>query len=220
MTPFDATLIVLAKSPRPGRVKTRLCPPCTPEQAAAIAAAALEDTLETVGAVAVRWRMLVLDGPVGPWLTSSKITVIPQVEGGLGDRLAAAFAAARGPALLVGMDTPQLTVREVAAALVQLADPDVDAVLGLATDGGWWGLGLMCPDARVFAGVTMSSSQTGVQQLAQLHRLGLATRMLPELSDVDHFADAKAVARISPGSRFATAVAAVEASVTPIARAS
>ncbi len=59
----DTTLLVIAKQPRPGRVKTRLVPPCTPGQAAALA-----DTLHTVLAAPARRRVLVLDGEPGPWL--------------------------------------------------------------------------------------------------------------------------------------------------------
>jgi len=102
------TLLVIAKEPVAGRVKTRLVPPCTPEQAAALAEAALADTLHAVLAVPARRRVLVLDGEPGPWLPPG-FDVMPQCGGGLDERLAGAFAAISGPALLVGMDTPQLT---------------------------------------------------------------------------------------------------------------
>lgn len=217
--PSDATLLVLAKSPRPGRVKTRLCPPCAPAQAAAIAAAALAETLATVAAVPVRRRVLVLDGPVGNWLPPS-FAVLPQVEGGLATRLAAAFAAVDGPAFLIGMDTPQLTAALLTDALHVLESPAVDAVLGRATDGGWWGLGLTRPDPGVFDGVPMSSARTGTAQLERLYRLGLRTRRLPDVLDVDHFGDALEVAAYLPGSRFAAEVAAVEAALAPVARVS
>jgi uncharacterized protein len=207
---IDATLIVLAKSPRPGRVKTRLCPPCTPEQAASLAAAALTDTLETVSSLRVRRRVLVLDGPTGPWLPPT-FTVVPQVTGDLSRRLGAAFAVADGPALLVGMDTPQISVTALGDALRTLAAPDVDAVLGLASDGGWWGLGLVQPCAGIFDGVPMSTCRTGAMQLDRLRQLRLRTQLLPELRDVDHFTDARAVADALPGSRFAAAVAEVGA---------
>ncbi len=217
--PADATMLVLAKSPRPGRVKTRLCPPCTPVQAAEIASAALADTLATVAQVRARRRVLVLDGPVGSWLPPS-FEVLPQVAGGLDARIAAAFAAVGGPAFLVGMDTPQLTVVQLTEALDTLVSPHVDAVLGQATDGGWWGLGLTGPDDRVFDGVRMSSTRTGAAQLDQLRQLGLRVRLLPELLDVDHFADARRVAAQLPGSRFASVVAAVEAELEPAVRVS
>lgn len=84
------TLLVIAKSPAPGRVKTRLTPPCTPEQAAALAEAALADTLATLGRVPAGRRLLVLDGEAGSWLPPGW-QVVPQRGGGLDVRLAAAF---------------------------------------------------------------------------------------------------------------------------------
>ena len=89
-SPAAVHLLVLAKSPVPGKVKTRLCPPCTPEQAADLAEAALRDTLTAVGATPVVRRTVVLDGPVGPWLPAG-FEVLPQRGDGLDERLAAAF---------------------------------------------------------------------------------------------------------------------------------
>jgi len=104
-----ATVLVIAKQPVPGRVKTRLTPPYTPREAAALAEAALADTLHTVLRVPARRRLLVLDGTPGPWLPPG-FDLAAQPPGGLDERIAAAFAlCGRGPALLVGMDTPQLT---------------------------------------------------------------------------------------------------------------
>ncbi|HEY3724117.1 MAG TPA: DUF2064 domain-containing protein [Acidimicrobiia bacterium] len=217
-SPLDATLLVIAKAPRPGRVKTRLCPPCTPRQAADIAAAALEDTLATIAAVPVAHRLLVLDGPPGGWVPDA-FEVVPQVDGDLGARLAAAFAAVAGPAFLVGMDTPQLSAAQCVGALRDLADPNIDAVLGKATDGGWWGIGVSQPAPAIFDGVPMSSSETGRAQLHRMRLLGLRTRLLPELCDVDHFSEARAVAARLPGSRFAAAVSSVVA-VGELARSS
>ena len=125
-------LLVLAKEPVPGRVKTRLCPPLTPEGAAAVATAALEDTLAAAREVDVTRRVLVLDGTYA----ADGFEVLPQVAGPMDARLAAAFDAVAGaPALLVGMDTPQLTAALLQQALDALAQHD--AVLGLAPDGRW-----------------------------------------------------------------------------------
>src|SRR5690242_13674278 len=83
----DVTLLVIAKEPLPGRVKTRLTPPYSPREAAELAAAALGDTLEAVRATPARRRVLVLDGRPGPWLPAG-FEVVPQVPGGLDVRLA------------------------------------------------------------------------------------------------------------------------------------
>jgi hypothetical protein len=104
---MTATLLVIAKAPVPGRVKSRLVPPYTHAQAAALAEAALIDTLHGVLAAPARRRVLVLDGSPGPWLPAG-FDVMEQAGGGLDERLAAAFDAVAGPALIVGMDrTPE-----------------------------------------------------------------------------------------------------------------
>src|SRR4051812_32643874 len=103
-----ATLIVIAKAPVAGRVKTRLCPPCTPGEAAALAEAALRDTLDAASRCRAARRVLALDGAPGAWLPPG-FDVEPQRGDGLAERLAHAFAGVSGPAFLVGMDTPQLT---------------------------------------------------------------------------------------------------------------
>ena len=189
----DTTLLVIAKQPLPGRVKTRLVPPCTHRQAAALAEAALADTLHTVLVAPARPRVLVLDGEPGPWLPPG-FDIIPQCGGGLDERLAGAFAAARGPALLIGMDTPQLLAVDWRVA---------DAWFGPAVDGEFWGLGLRVPDAALVRGVPMSTADTGAIQLARLHAAGLRVARLPWLRDVDTAADAVAVARLAPRTRFA-----------------
>ena len=206
------TLIVLAKTPVPGRVKTRLCPPCDPQQAAVLAEAALVDTLHAVAATPGTRRMLVLDGAPGPWLPPG-FEVLPQRGDGLDERLAHAFEDVGTGGVLVGMDTPQLTPARLTASLRALRTPDVDAVLGLAADGGWWGIGLRAPDPAVFLGVPMSTSQTGAAQRARLRSLGQRVGLLPQLRDVDEFDDALAVARTAPGGRFAAALRAMLASL-------
>jgi uncharacterized protein len=198
-------LLVIAKEPVPGQVKTRLCPPCTPEQAARLALAALEDTLAACDGAAR--RVLVLDGRPGAWLPPGW-DVIPQRGAGLVERLVAAFADAGGPALLIGMDTPQVAPVLVEEGLRALADHD--AVFGPASDGGYWAIGLREHDPRVFAGVPMSRIYTGAIQRARLAALGLRTRDLPELHDVDDIAAARAVAAAAPGTRFAAAFREIE----------
>lgn len=196
------TVIVLAKAPVAGRVKTRLCPPCDPEQAAVLAEAALLDTLHAVAATPCTRRVLVLDGAPGSWLPAG-FDVLSQRGGSLDERLAFAFEDVGTGGLLVGMDTPQLTPACLTASLRTLDRPSVGAVLGPAVDGGWWGIGLRAPDPAVFLGVPMSSSQTGAAQQARLCALGLRVAGLPRLRDVDNFADALVTARTAPATRFA-----------------
>jgi rSAM/selenodomain-associated transferase 1 len=201
-------LLVITKAPVPGRVKTRLTPPCTPEQAAALARAALEDTLAAARAVERdARRVLVLDGETGDWVPDG-FEVVPQRGDGLAERLAAAFEDAGGPAFLVGMDTPQVTSALLAAGLDAVVRGE--AAFGAALDGGYWGIGLHEPDARVFESVPMSADNTGAVQRGRLAILGLRTRTLPPLRDIDTIEDARAVALEAPGSRLAAALAEVE----------
>ncbi|WP_420033540.1 TIGR04282 family arsenosugar biosynthesis glycosyltransferase [Streptomyces sp. cg28] len=195
------TLLVIAKEPRPGRVKTRLTPPFSPEEAASLAEASLADTLHTVAAAPARRRVLALDGAPGPWLPPG-FDVVPQGTGGLDERLAAAFAACSGPTLLIGMDTPQVTPELLA---VEFGTPGAayDACFGPAADGGFWALGLSDPDPALLLGVPMSAPDTGAVQRARLVAAGLRVTDLPTLRDVDTAADARAVAAEAPHSRFA-----------------
>ena len=197
-------LIIIAKAPVAGRVKTRLCPPCSPAQAAALAEASLRDTLAAALHTRAGRRIVALDGAAAAWLPAG-FEVIAQRGGGLAERLGAAFADAGGPAFLVGMDTPQLTPALLDAGLHATAHGD--AAFGAALDGGYWGMGLHRPDPAVFAGVPMSERSTGAVQRARLATLGLATTILRPLRDVDTFTDACAVAAAAPGTHFASVLA-------------
>jgi rSAM/selenodomain-associated transferase 1 len=211
-----AQVLVLAKAPLPGRVKTRLCPPCTSQQAADIARAALLDTLDAVDSVpeaSVRRRCLVLDGatstvddrdwPQAGW------AVHPQCSGSLGHRIAQAFAdtAIDGvPSLLIGMDTPQVDGALLARCAADLKT--ADAVLGHAADGGWWLLGLRDPNhASLLRSVPTSRPDTGERTHDALARAGLAVVDAPLLSDVDTADDARHVAELCrPEAHFVAAV--------------
>ena len=205
------SLVVIAKEPVPGRVKTRLVPPCTPEQAASLALAALQDTLDAaLASQPAGRRVLVLDGEPGRWLPDG-FEVVAQRGDGLAERLAAAFGDAGGPAFLVGMDTPQVTPALLDAGLEALERGD--ATFGPALDGGYWAIGLRRPDRAVFADVPMSEDTTGAVQRARLAALGLRTVTLPPLRDFDTIGDARAVAAEAPGGRFAAALAGIERAV-------
>ncbi len=195
------TLLVIAKAPVPGRVKTRLTPPFTPREAASLAAASLADTLRAVAAAPAARRVLVLDGAPGPWLPPG-FDVVPQCAGGLDERLADAFARCAGPALLIGMDTPQVTPE-----LLGVDFAGCDAYFGPAEDGGFWALGLAEPDPALLRGVPMSTPVTGAVQRERLAAAGLRVRELPRLRDVDTAADAHAVAALAPHGRFAARLA-------------
>ena len=219
-----AALMVLAKAPVPGEVKTRLCPPATPDQAARIAAAALLDTLDAVLTVPHVTPMVALTGDVAHAVEATEVAarlratmVLAQRGATLGQRIAAAYADATAmvgdlPVLQIGMDTPQVDARLLGQCLGLLDSDGVDAVFGLAADGGWWTLGVRRPAlADLIADVPTSRSDTGARTLAVLRAAGCRVTELPELSDVDTWEDATKVAADVPGGRFAAAVAALSA---------
>jgi glycosyltransferase A (GT-A) superfamily protein (DUF2064 family) len=202
----SVALVVIAKAPESGRSKTRLCPPATHDDAAAVADALLRDTLATVAAVPARRRIVALEGEPGPWLPPG-FEVQPQCEGDLSKRFAHALTAVGGPALMIGMDTPQIGPELLARAAALLELPGTDAVLARAWDGGWWAFGMRDPDLTACDGVPTSSERTFSAQLALLRARGLHVETdLPELRDVDRFDDALAVATECSGSAFAAAL--------------
>jgi rSAM/selenodomain-associated transferase 1 len=204
-----STIVVLAKAPVPGRVKTRLSPPYTLEQAALVGAAALRDTLGAASSSVADHRVLALDGEPGDWVPAGW-RVVAQSDGDLGARIDAAFRSVPFPALLVGMDTPQLRGADIDRVLRPLDHPAVDAVLGPAFDGGFWAIGFHGPVSGAFDGVPMSTSRTFASQYARLEALGLRVCLLPMMRDVDCHADAVEVARLAPTTRLASVVRRLE----------
>ncbi|NUO98428.1 MAG: glycosyltransferase [Nonomuraea sp.] len=209
-------IVVLAKRPRPGRVKTRLTPPYTPVEAAELAAAALRDTLDAVAATPAAAPVLALDDALPAEADEGLGTgfeVVGQRGDGLDERIAWAFhdvyARRPAPVLLVGMDTPQLTPALLTSAADALAGHD--AVFGPAADGGFWLLGLRRPDPARLLGVPMSTPYTGRVQLERLS--GLSVAIMPTLTDVDDAQTARTVAAQAPGTRFAATLARLGAGV-------
>ncbi|MGC4864846.1 TIGR04282 family arsenosugar biosynthesis glycosyltransferase [Micromonospora sp. DT53] len=203
-------LLVMAKAPVPGTVKTRLCPPASHVQAARIAAAALLDSLDTVRATPGVTPVLALSGRLADAEEAADLTaaidgwqILPQRGTNLGERLANAHADVADaypgrPVLQIGMDTPQLTPAHLDDAVHRLTL--TDAVLGPAVDGGWWALGLHNPrHAAVLTAVPMSTALTGHHTIAALRKQGLRVDSLPLLRDVDEWPDVLAVAASTPG---------------------
>lgn len=218
MSTADAVVIVLAKAPVPGRVKTRLCPPATPEQAARVASAALLDSLDAARAVPGARTVVALTGDLSAAVGRDELRaalascdVVEQRGNGLGERIAALHADVATvypglPTVQIGMDTPQVTPQLLASCLASLYGPP-DAVLGPATDGGWWLLGLADPrGAAVIADVPMSRIDTGDRTRDALRTSGRRVATAPELTDVDTAAEAVTVAAEVRGGRFATVV--------------
>lgn len=206
------TLLVVAKAPVPGQVKTRIAKTIGDDAAAELAAAALLDTLDA--AAAVGWPLVVaMTGDLTQATRYGEIidamratTVIEQRGDGLAERLANAHADADAGhgTVQVGMDTPQITVQDFleAGRLVEAGH----RTIGLAEDGGWWLLGLPDgADAAVLVDVPMSDPDTGALTEKALGKVEhVAVRR-----DMDTWEDAVAIAADLPISRLTTAVSAI-----------
>lgn len=208
-------VLVVAKAPVPGRVKTRLAATVGPDAAAEVAAAALLDTLAAATAAAGPERChLALDGDLAAAVRGQELLAAvagwstgPQHGAGLAARLVDAHArvpAGAGPVVQVGMDTPQATAADLVG--VAAAVGDGDAALGPAEDGGWWVLALRDPAAaRPLLGVPMSTPTTHDDTRAALVAAGLTVAPARVLRDVDTAEDAAAVALAAPDGHFARA---------------
>lgn len=218
---IPVTVLVMAKAPVPGLAKTRLAPDLGVGGAADVAAAALLDTLDAVAAAPVASRVVAMTGDVGVARAAAEIrerlatfAVIPQRGQDFGDRLANAHhdaAAAGYPVVQIGMDTPQISATLLADCARRLLR--TDAVLGPASDGGWWLLGLRnILGADCLRTVPMSQPDTGALTLHALASAGLSVGLVTKLTDVDVVDDIAAVQRVcSADSRFRRLTAAIEA---------
>lgn len=195
------TVALIAKEPIPGRVKTRLYPDLSYEAAAMVAAAAIQDTVAVVNGLPAAERILFFDGALRPPGTEDW-RVLQQPSGDLDERLGELFDSVDGRLLLIGMDTPQLTVEDL-LPLFESGDGSIDGWFGPANDGGFWALALEKPAGDLIRGVPMSRDDTGALQLARLEAAELSIRRLPTLMDVDTFQEALTVAELAPETNFA-----------------
>jgi rSAM/selenodomain-associated transferase 1 len=192
---LSGVLVVFAKRPEPGQVKTRLCPPLTPEQAAAFYACMLEDVLETSvrAAAALGLEAVLAVHPPEAAFTlpaPAGLRREPQRGADLGARmehaLARELARGRRPVLLRGSDSPTLGVDTVAAALDALSSQDL--VICPDRDGGYNLVGLARPAAGLFSH-PMSTGSVLADTLARARLYGLSHALLPAGFDVDRAAD-------------------------------
>ena len=204
-------VLLVAKAPVVGRVKTRLGAAVGAEAAAVLAAAALLDTLDACREACPE-RHLSLAGDLRDAVEGEAIaaalagwTVTPQRGDTFAERLVRAHLdAGPGGIVQIGMDTPHVTAADLTAVADGLADHD--AVLAPATDGGWWALARLVPDVvRHVAEVEMSTSSTCADTRRALERAGARVGTAASMSDVDTVADAVAVAALAPETRFARA---------------
>ncbi len=188
---MSVVVVVFARAPVPGRVKTRLAAAVGPEAAAAVYRALLDHTLAAARASGLDVTLALAVDQASDWRPPAGVAVVPQGSGELGERMQRAFAErfAVGAAgvVLVGSDLPGLSAelfRQAAAAL-----DDAAVVLGPAADGGYWLVGQRAPGVDLFSGVPWSSPRTLAATRQRLVELGVDHRELPVLGDVDTVAD-------------------------------
>lgn len=197
-------LIVFAKAPRPGAVKTRLSPPLSPRQASAVHEASLRDVVHGVVNGPARVHLRHAGGEVAARWFARAFPDVPrsrQGKGDLGDRLDRAFGAAfhRGASAvaIIGSDAPTLPPRQVARAFESLSEADL--VLGPAQDGGYYLIGLRrsaWPAGRsLFDSIPWSTSRVMRKTLENLARLPLRAETLREWYDIDRPEDLYKAAR-------------------------
>jgi uncharacterized protein len=185
-------IIVFARAPQPGAVKTRLIPLLGPEGAAALHARLVKHTLATVrkaalGAVELHCAPNCDDDFFRFCSNRYRVDLVAQTDGDLGARLAAAVSAAlavHARVLLIGSDCRALTARHLRQANQALLD-GAAAVLVPAEDGGYVLLGLMRSDKRLFEGIAWGGDTVLADTRARLRALGWRSHELEPLWDVD-----------------------------------
>ncbi len=182
-------LIIFVKAPRAGVVKTRLAQGIGPEAAAAAYRALVETLLQnltTLSEVELRFTPDDAAGEIESWRRASW-RVRPQGHGDLGERLIAsfddAFADGAQRVVVIGSDCPRVTAQDVTDAGESLRRHDV--VLGPATDGGYWLVGLRSPQPALFHNIQWSTDTVLHETQAQIHAANLSVNLLHTLSDVD-----------------------------------
>jgi uncharacterized protein len=189
-TPRKPILLVFAKDPVPGRVKTRLAAEVGPDEAARIYRSLGRSVVDQIRGGPYR-TVVCFDPPdartaVEEWLGTHGVEFHPQSPGNLGDRLEAAFGWALEESdrvLVIGTDAPGVDAKEMEAALRTLEEADL--VLGPALDGGYYLLGLRNPAPELFRGIPWSTAKVLEATRARARELGLEEVLLPPLRDVD-----------------------------------
>lgn len=189
-------LAVMAKAPRPGKVKTRLQPPLTAEEAAALNVCFLRDTAENIAAVAAGGAAvgLVCYTPVGDeeafrGLLPDAFRLIAQRGDGFGERLHLAatdiLACGFGAVCLIDSDSPTLPAEALRQAVEALSRPGDRVVLGPSDDGGYYLIGLKQAHAAPFERITWSTESVYRETVERVIVAGLELVELPVWYDVD-----------------------------------
>jgi rSAM/selenodomain-associated transferase 1 len=186
-------LAVMAKAPRPGKVKTRLSPPLTLDQTAALNIRFLRDTTENLATVPFG-AGLISYTPVGDevlfaGLLPETFALVPQRGDKFGERLLAAaediLAIGYGAVCLIDSDSPTVPHSAFAEAVETLHGNKADVVLGPSHDGGYYLIGLKHPHAEPFQKITWSTPSVLEETIQQCREANLKVHLLPTWYDVD-----------------------------------
>lgn len=190
-------LIIFAKEPVPGQVKTRLSPPLSAEAAAELYGCFLEDILEEVGR-RPQLRLALAYSPPGArsffqGLVPAGTQLFPQEGADLGERMARAFDRGFGAGfevvLLRGSDSPDLPVAVLLQAREVLAAGKAEVALGPSPDGGYYLVGLKAPQPGLFRGQVWSTATVLAETLSRAEGLSLKVHLLPSWPDLDTYDD-------------------------------
>lgn len=187
-------IALLAKSARPGHVKTRLCPPLTPAEAARLHHAFVLDTIDGLRGVEGAQPVLVYTPAADRELCAAYgIPLQAQADGDLGARMHAAFETLAGQGyhavVAIGADLPTLPAAYVVEAFALLRRPEIDVVLGPTDDGGYYLIGLRAPSPTLFEHIAWSSAHVYAETLRRAAAARLRVAALPPWWDVDTPAD-------------------------------
>ena len=190
-------LLIFAKRPVPGMVKTRLVPAISPEQAADLYRCMLGDIMAKVQSnprFDSYLFYLETNGACDYFgIYAPGITLLPQKGKDLGEKMAEAFHAvfSRGyaTAIIVGSDAPDLPLHYIEAAFDRLERRECEAVFGPCEDGGYYLLGMRMLNTALFRDVPWSSNEVLAVSLERAREAGIKVSLLPVWHDVDEAAD-------------------------------
>ncbi len=200
-------LIIFTRYPEAGKAKTRLIPALGAEGAAALHQQMTDHTLVQVQALQFQHPLCVEVRFAGGdrdlmqrWLGTDLMYTV-QGEGDLGDRMARSFQSAFNSgvdrALIIGTDCPDLDAPLLERAFRELQHHDL--VLGPASDGGYYLIGMRRLIPQLFVNIEWSTASVLERTLAIAEELHLSFGLLPVLSDVDYPADLEIWERITAG---------------------
>lgn len=196
VTPGNRILIVMAKAPITGTVKTRLCPPLEPVCASALYHCFLKDMIETVSDLSEIDAVVAYSPPNSQdfflGLAPDASSFVAQCEGDIGERMSRCldiFCNGSRSVIIIGADSPTLPTNLIMEAFDILAAHQSDLVIGPSMDGGYYLIGMNQPHPELFMNIGWSTSDVFAQTVKRVSGLGLQCTLLEEWYDIDTYED-------------------------------